>query len=313
MNIKEYKKLEKEFTELEDTHIDVIKKFKEKADLNSSYGEATEPEFGTKEAEFAKPLEIIFDDGNSKHKIRTKFYLVETYNRLNINHYYVEIMTNERIGAFYLYLKFDKKNNVEKAMCRFFHIIVEFRNKGFVTLFLYALAEKYNGVYCTSDFGDFTYYKKISDECKTPECFKPFTSSNEKCFFISSDKNNKKSAINSLYGIAANTSSEINNECDETEELLAAEQFERLTGTLYKSLFKAIGLEETQRIPFIISNNMVFFNYNGVQYKYYPPQCKIFKKCGRKYQRINWKDFVDDNSPTDQKQALGRSPPLLLI
>ena len=90
-------------------------------------------------------------------------------------------------------------------------------------------------------------------------------------------------------------------------------KFERLTRTLYKSLFKAIGLEETRKIPFIISNNMVFFNYNGIQYKYYPSQCKVFKKCGRKYQRINWKDFSDDNLPTDQKQAIGRSPPFLLL
>ena len=124
--------------------------------------------------------------------------------------------------------------------------------------------------------------------------------------------NNIKSAINSIYGIAANTTSEINNKHDETEDYLAVEQFERLTRTLYKSLFKAIGLEETKKIPFIISNNMVFFNYNGMQYKYYPSQCKIFKKCGRKYQRINWKDFADDNSPIGQKQARGRSPPLLL-
>ena len=94
-----------------------------------------------------------------------------------------------------------------------------------------------------------------------------------------------------------------------TEELSAPEHFERLTGTLYKSLFKAIGLTETRKIHFTISNGFVFFNYNGSQYKYYPPQCKIFKKCGRKYQRINWKDFADDNSPTGQKQARGRSPP----
>ena len=105
----------------------------------------------------------------------------------------------------------------------------------------------------------------------------------------------------------------ISNEYDDTKELLAVEQFERLTRTLYKSLFKAIGLEETRKIHFIISNNMVFFNYNGMQYKYNPAQCKVYKKDGRKYKRINWKDFADDNSPTDQKQALGRSPPLLLI
>lgn len=109
----------------------------------------------------------------------------------------------------------------------------------------------------------------------------------------------EKAVLNSSYG--------------EATEPLTAYQFERLTGTLYKSLFKAIGLEETKKIPFIISNNMVFFNYNGVQYKYYPSQCKIFKKCGRKYQRINWKDFADDNLSTDQKQDQGRSPPLLLI
>ena len=105
----------------------------------------------------------------------------------------------------------------------------------------------------------------------------------------------EKSSLNSLYGIS--------------EEDSALDQFERLTRTLYKSLFKAIGLEESRKIHFIISNNMVFFNYNGTQYKYYPSQCKVFKKCGKKYQRINWKDFADDNSPTDQKQALGRSPP----
>ena len=106
---------------------------------------------------------------------------------------------------------------------------------------------------------------------------------------------------------------DLNSSYGEATEPLTAYQFEHLTGTLYKSLFKAIGLEETRKIPFIISNNMVFFNYNGIQYKYYPSQCKIFKKRGRKYQRINWKDFANDNSPTDQKQALGRSPPLLLI
>ena len=105
---------------------------------------------------------------------------------------------------------------------------------------------------------------------------------------------------------------EISNEYDDAKELLAEEHFERLTRTLYKSLFKAIGLTETRKIPFIISNNMVFFNYNGIQYKYYPSQCKIFKKRGRKYQRINWKDFADENNPDGQKQNRGRSPPLLL-
>ena len=109
----------------------------------------------------------------------------------------------------------------------------------------------------------------------------------------------EKAVLNSSYG--------------EATEPLTVYQFERLTGTLYKSLFKAIGTDETRKIHFIISNNMVFFNYNGIQYKYYPSQCKVFKKCGRKYQRINWKNFADDNSPTDQKQALGRSPPPLLL
>ena len=125
-----------------------------------------------------------------------------------------------------------------------------------------------------------------------------------------------KPLLNSAYGITAERERdkitkpfEINNEYNETEELLSVEQFERLTRTLYKSLFKAIGLEETKKIPFIISNNMVFFNYNGMQYKYYPSQCKIFKKRGRKYQRINWKYFADENNPDGQKQSTGRSPP----
>ena len=103
-------------------------------------------------------------------------------------------------------------------------------------------------------------------------------------------------------------------ECEKNFEVddyavIADENFHQLTKTLIKSLFKAIGTNETRKIPFIISNNMVFFNYNGIQYKYYPSQCKVFKKCGRKYQRINWKDFADDNSPIDQKQVRGRSPP----
>ena len=102
---------------------------------------------------------------------------------------------------------------------------------------------------------------------------------------------------------------DLNSSYGEATEPLTVYQFERLTGTLYKSLFKAIGLEETRKIPFIISNNMVFFNYNGIQYKYYPSQCKIFKKCGRKYQRINWKDFQEENNSEGQKQNRGRSPP----
>ena len=279
----------------------------------------TEPEPETEATEDTKPIEIIFDDENSKPEIRTKFYLLETYYRLNINHYYVELMTDKRIGDFYLYLKFDENGNEEKAMCKIFHLNAEYRNNAFETCFLYALAEKYNGLYCTPDYDDFAFYKRIAEECKTPETFEPFIASGEKCFFISPDKNNerdktdidnfnKKSAINSMYGITAN-SPEINNKYDETKELLAVEQFERLTGTLFKSLFKAIGLEETRRIPIIISNNMVFFNYNGTQYKYNPAQCKVYKKIGRRYLRINWKEFTDDNSPTDQKQARGRSPP----
>ena len=104
-----------------------------------------------------------------------------------------------------------------------------------------------------------------------------------------------KKAINSLYGITSAPESE--------------DQFHRLTKTLIKSLFKAIGTDETHKIPFIISNNMVFFNYNGIQYKYYPSQCKIFKKCGRKYQRINWKDFPEENNLDGQKRNRGRSPP----
>ena len=102
---------------------------------------------------------------------------------------------------------------------------------------------------------------------------------------------------------------DLNSSYGEATDPLTVYQFERLTGTLYKSLFKAIGLTETRKISFIISNNMVFFNYNGIQYKYYPSQCKIFRKSGKKYQRINWKDFGDENNPDEQKQNRGRSPP----
>ena len=98
-------------------------------------------------------------------------------------------------------------------------------------------------------------------------------------------------------------------ELNKNYDVITDEKFHQLTNTLYKSLFKAIGLEETRKIHFIISNNMVFFNYNGIQYKYYPSQCKIFKKRGRKYQRINWKNFGEENIPEGQKQNRGRSPP----
>ena len=98
-------------------------------------------------------------------------------------------------------------------------------------------------------------------------------------------------------------------ELNKNYAVITDEKFHQLTKTLIKSLFKAIGTDETRKIPFIISNNMVFFNYNDTQYKYYPSQCKIFKKCGRRYQRINWKDFTDDNSTAGQKQIRGRSPP----
>ena len=99
--------------------------------------------------------------------------------------------------------------------------------------------------------------------------------------------------------------SELNNNCD----VIADEKIHQLTETLYKSLFKAIGIQETRKILFTISNGLVFFNYNGMQYKYYPSQCKIFKKRGRKYQRINWKNFGEENNPEGQKQNRGRSPP----
>ena len=98
-------------------------------------------------------------------------------------------------------------------------------------------------------------------------------------------------------------------ELNENYDVIADEKFHQLTKTLIKSLFKAIGTEETCKIRFIISNNMVFFNYNGMQYKYYPSQCKIFKKCGKKYQRISWKDFQEENNSDGQKQSSGRSPP----
>lgn len=112
---------------------------------------------------------------------------------------------------------------------------------------------------------------------------------------IHKENSEAKSELNTKYGV------------------LADDQFRHLTKTLIKSLFKAIGTNEMHKIHFIISNNMVFFNYNGTQYKYYPSQCKIFKKCGGKYQRINWKDFTEENNPEGQKQNRGRSPPLLLI
>ena len=101
-------------------------------------------------------------------------------------------------------------------------------------------------------------------------------------------------------------------ELNENYGVIADEKFHQLTKTLIKSLFKAIGIEDTRKISFTIANGIVFFNYKGTQCKYYPSQCKIFKKRGGKYQRINWKDFAEENNSDGQKQFSGRSPPFLL-
>ena len=98
-------------------------------------------------------------------------------------------------------------------------------------------------------------------------------------------------------------------ELNENYAVITDEKFHQLTKTLIKSLFKARGIQDTRKIHFTISNGLVFFNYKGTQYKYYPSQCKVFKKCDRKYQRINWKDFAEENNPDGQKQNSGRSPP----
>ena len=98
-------------------------------------------------------------------------------------------------------------------------------------------------------------------------------------------------------------------ELNENYAVITDEKFHQLTKTLIKSLFKAIGIQDTKKISFTVLNGLVFFNYNGTQYKYYPSQCKIFKKRGKKYQRINWKNFAEENNPEGQKQNSGRSPP----
>ena len=142
---------------------------------------------------------------------------------------------------------------------------------------------------------EFKSMKKRATEAKTETATEKELIEPEDTHIDDIKKFKEKAVLNSSYA--------------EATEPLTVYQFERLTRTLYKSLFKAIGLTETHKIHFIISNNMVFFNYKGIQYKYYPSQCKVFKKCGRKYQRINWKDFAKENNPEDQKQNGGRSPP----
>ena len=130
--------------------------------------------------------------------------------------------------------------------------------------------------------------------------------------FLGYDTQNRHYFVSVDYG--NRPVSDFSYDCEKNFEVddyavITDENFHQLTKTLIKSLFKAIGIQDTRKISFTISNGIVFFNYKGTQYKYYPSQCKVFKKCGRKYQRINWKDFADDNLPTGQKQALGRSPP----
>ena len=146
-------------------------------------------------------------------------------------------------------------------------------------------------------------YQNEVEEVETSESEEPKTEKTKDTVSAEQSETAEKNVFESL-----ETDERTDPEIGESDD-----QFHRLTKTLIKSLFKAIGIQDTRKISFTIANDIVFFNYNGMQYKYYPSQCKVFKKCGRKYQRINWKDFANDNSPSDQKQALGRSPPLLLI
>ena len=161
------------------------------------------------------------------------------------------------------------------------------------------------------------YCEKVKKDGSNWFDYRAFDSHNNKSdvsIFLGYDKESQHYFVFADYG--KRLVSDFLDSYDEKSELntnyddLADEKFHQLTKTLIKSLFKAIGTDETRKIPFIISNNMVFFNYNGIQYKYYPSQCKVFKKCGRKYQRINWKNFTDDNSPNDQKQARAVTPDL---
>ena len=150
------------------------------------------------------------------------------------------------------------------------------------------------------DFDDFNDFKANYKEAKKEfKSLKKQTSETMDTHIEDIKKFKAKTAINSLYGI--------------TSAFESGEQFHRLTKTLIISLFKAIGTQDTMKISFTIANDIVFFNYKGTQYKYYTSQCKIFKKQGGKYQRINWKDFAEENNPEGQKQIWGRSPPLLLI
>ena len=160
------------------------------------------------------------------------------------------------------------------------------------------------------------YCEKVKKDGSNWFDYRAFDSHNNKSdvsIFLGYDKESQHYFVFADYG--KRLVSDFLDSYDEKSELntnyddLADEKFHQLTKTLIKSLFKAIGLNETRKIPFIISNNMVFFNYNDKQYKYYPSQCKIFKKCGRKYQRINWKDFAEENISDGQKQNRGRSPP----
>ena len=157
------------------------------------------------------------------------------------------------------------------------------------------------------DFDDFNDFKANYKEAKKEfnSLKKQVTEKTETTNFERAEseeikKFKAKTAINSLYGITSAT---------KTEDILTEDQFHRLCKTLIKSLFKAIGIQDTRKISFTIANDIVFFNYKGRQYKYYPSQCKIFKKRGRKYQRINWKNFGEENNQEGQKQNRGRSPP----
>ena len=238
----------------------------------------------------------------------------------NINNKDLKGMKNMRIK----YFGKNKENGTERvAIIRFtdnefdlYEYIAKYENtygdpgRDFFKGLIIGIKRDENGVWINDayiqvdDFTDFNDLKANYKEAKKE--------------FKSLKKRATETELETATETKPETATETENTTEKTElntnyDDLADEKFHQLTKTLIKSLFKAIGTDETSKIPFIISNNMVFFNYNDTQYKYYPSQCKVFKKCGRKYQRINWRDFADDNSSSVQKQALGRSPPLLLI
>ena len=70
-----------------------------------------------------------------------------------------------------------------------------------------------------------------------------------------------------------------------------------------KALIKAIGLEKTKEVRYIVQGVNVFFEFKGNMYKCYTPQSKLYKLSGQRFNLITWRDLKKEASEADDNSG----------